>query len=335
MEKFRCHLCERVFKRNAHLNYHLNKKIPCNAKLSKISTGCSNSKNITPINPKLPKICDESTNSENIVPINPKLPKIRDESTNSENIVPNDNMCNYCNKIFSKKANAVKHMKYNCQVIKQQNKENKEENEINERLKLLELENDKMKKEIMELKNINNNQPIINKKKSVIGDNNTINNTNNINNTTNNNIIIVACGKEDMSKINKKDILKALNTGFMSPVSLIEKTHFNDEHPEYHNIFIPDLKNAHAQVHDGTRWVKKNTNDVIDELYDKNIAYIGYALDNEKEMIDKLKQSKRNALNELILIDADHDEFGVIKRRKTDMRYLLHNKKYIPLNTMQ
>jgi hypothetical protein len=311
MPDYKCHKCEKVFKQKGHLRNHYNRKIPCDS----------------PSHMIVPPIPQNHTIINTIIPQK----------------VINNNKCDYCDKIFSRKDVAVKHMKNHCKVVKQLNKENEEQNDTDERLKLLELEierlkfleleNDRMKKEIMELKNIN--QPIINQKKGVIGNNNTINNTNNTNNTTNNNIIIVACGKEDMSKINKKDILKALNTGFMSPVSLIEKTHFNDEHPEYHNIFIPDLKNAHAQVHDGTRWVKKNTNDVIDELYDKNIAYIGYALDNEKEMIDKLKQSKRNALNELILIDADHDEFGVIKRRKTDMRYLLHNKKYIPLNTMQ
>jgi hypothetical protein len=32
-------------------------------------------------------------------------------------------MCNYCNNLFLKKENAIKHMKNNCKIIKQKNKE--------------------------------------------------------------------------------------------------------------------------------------------------------------------------------------------------------------------
>jgi CTP:phosphocholine cytidylyltransferase-like protein len=66
--------------------------------------------------------------------------------------------------------------------------------------------------------------------------NNTINNINN--GTLNNNIILVGYGKEDMSKIYHKEILKGLQNGFYSTVKLTDTIHFNPKYPEYHNIYI-------------------------------------------------------------------------------------------------
>ena len=68
-------------------------------------------------------------------------------------------------------------------------------------------------------------------------------NNNKINNgTINNNIVLIGYGKEDLAKIDKKDILKSLKKGFYSTIQLTESVHFNPKYPEYHNVYISNIK---------------------------------------------------------------------------------------------
>jgi prophage antirepressor-like protein len=128
MPIYKCVKCEKEFTQKGHLRNHYNRKIPCDSPLHIIVPPINLSSNTTVLSQSIDKL----------------VKKIEPE-------VINDKKCNFCNKIFSRKDVAAKHMKYNCKVAKQQNKEKNDTNEklkllelVIERLKLLELENNKI-----------------------------------------------------------------------------------------------------------------------------------------------------------------------------------------------
>jgi ribosomal protein S10 len=114
-------------------------------------------------------------------------------------------ICKYCNKKYATKNNMYRHMKHNCSVKKMQ--ENYK-TEIYNRLIELEKENKQLKSDIQDIQTINTENNTINYN---IKDSNI-----SINNGTINNITLVSHGKEDISKIDNKELLKAIKTAFNS-----------------------------------------------------------------------------------------------------------------------
>ena len=251
----------------------------------------------------------------NILPnLTPKLPNLTPKLGNfKKDLVQkiNDKTCYYCNKTFTRRHTVTKHIKLHCNILKQINKEREE---IYDKLIQLENENTKIKKEI----NILKNQKV-----------NNTNNITNYNNTTNN-IIIVAYNPENIKNIDNKLILNALKRGYRAPLHLINSTHFNTNHPEYHNVYIPSMKEKYIMIYNGNTWELKNANEVIDNMYDNNIEFIE---ENLEEFCNSLTKPKLRALNNLINID-DHDNNikKTISNLKDDIKLLLHNKRKIPLN---
>jgi len=139
--------------------------------------------------------------------------------------------CKFCNKGFTSETSMYRHIRTAC---KAKIENDKEKDDIYEKIKKIEeqmknmakdykaikKENEKMKKENKENKELTLKIEKENKKlthrienverfSSVIKDNNNVDiNNGTVNNT--NNIILVGYGKEDLSKINKKKISKAM-----------------------------------------------------------------------------------------------------------------------------
>jgi len=208
MVKHMCLNCSKQFVRKKDLLYHTkNKKNPC--------------------------LLINNNNSTDI----PEYSRIFQNIP--ENIIKNknNNTCKYCSKIFSTKFNLNKHIKNNCKLKKIDEKilDNKQVNIdeldiddktktilsllLNQNKKLineLKEEMDKIKEENKEMKEKNKEitEKIskINKKKTINNNNiNTQNTQNNQNNTINNNVIL-AHGKEDLSKIDLETIMKCMST---------------------------------------------------------------------------------------------------------------------------
>ena len=223
--------------------------------------------------------------------------------------------CKYCDKSFTTSANMYRHMKHSCNIRKI-NDEKK--NEIYERLLKLEADNEKIK--------INHKKEIENLKKQFTKNKNTINGSVN-NGTINNiqNIILVGYGKEDMSKIDQKELLKVLQNGYNSTVKLAEAVHFNPKYPEYHNIYISNMRDKYAMMFDGINWTLTIKEELINKIYDDKKNYIE---ENLEEFIGTLSVSRRNALNRWI--DTDEND-SKVKEIKDNIKLLLYNMKHIPL----
>lgn len=181
--------------------------------------------------------------------------------------------CKYCDHLFKTNNSMCRHVRTSC---KEKKKIDNERNDIYERLLNLEKDNNKLK-----MNNIMLQQKIskIKKQKSIVNDGAatgehystnlvgcTINNTNN---NTINNIILVGCGNEDLSKMNQNELFKAIRDGIRkSTIKLTDVIHFNPNYPEYHNVYIGNMKDKYAMLYDGKQWLLKTKNEVVDKLYD-------------------------------------------------------------------
>ena len=311
----KCEKCDREFKRNCNLARHLN-------------TTCINKKN------KCVKCKKEFVNIYSLnrhVRLYCKVTKLetkdnisQQEAIIKQNVIDckrNKNICNYCNKLYSSKSSLCRHINHNCKVYKAQNKEKED---IYNELKRLREENKVIKKELEDYKKKNNN-------KNVIMNNTTNNNTTNnntTNNTINNNLIMFSFGKEDISKIETNEILKAIKMGFHSTLKLTDTIHFNPKHPEYHNVYIPSMKDKYAMIYKNENWQLVNKQDLVDEIYDNKKDYIE---ENVEDFYNIMSNSQKNALNRWLLADEHNDKR--ISKIKDRMKLLLYNKRHIPMTT--
>jgi TolA-binding protein len=112
----------------------------------------------------------------------------------------------------------------------------------------------------------------------------------------NNNIIINCFGNENMDYITDKVILHCMNKIYGSIPLLIEKIHFDPDHPENNNVKIPNKKLPHAKIMNHKKeWQIVKKKDVIDSMIDN-----GYNLLDEKfqekshELADQKQKYFRN-----------------------------------------
>ena len=228
--------------------------------------------------------------------------------------------CKYCNKKYTTNTSMYRHMRNICKIKK---KEDIDKQEIYE--KLLELQkqvdelrdkSDRLEERTKELEK--NNIKLKNSKKKVI--NNRINNGT-INNGTINNIVLIGYGHEDFAKIDKQDILKSLKKGFYSTLHLTEAVHFNPKYPEYHNVYISNIKDRYAMMYDGMEWILTRKSELIDRLYEDKKNYIE---NNMEEFIQTLTNNQTKALERWLNTDDTHDR---IKEIKDMIKLLLYNKR--------
>ncbi|VBB19028.1 hypothetical protein YASMINEVIRUS_1560 [Yasminevirus sp. GU-2018] len=231
-------------------------------------------------------------------------------------------LCKYCNKGFTSSTNMYRHVNHACKVKK---RSDEEKTQIYERLLKLEekLEEERKKNNALEKKVVSLEKTV----KKTKGAKTIINNTNS--NNTNNGIVaninLIGYGKEDISKIDRKELIKILQHGFNSTIKLTEAVHFNPKHPEYHNVYITNMKDKYAMMFDGKDWTLTTKDDLISKIYDDKKNYIE---ENMDEFIDSLTVSRKNALDRWLATD---DEDEKITQIKNEIKMLLYNKRNVVL----
>jgi hypothetical protein len=240
--------------------------------------------------------------------------------------------CKFCKKGFTTETSMYRHVRTSCKIKKE---DDSAKDKIYERL--IEMEekverftkaNAEMAKEHAKIIKKNKQLTRIIKKiehmPTVKGNNNNINiNTGIVNNT---NIILVGYGKEDLSKIDKKEILRAIQSGYDSTINLTETLHFNPKHPEYHNIYITNVKNKYAMMFDGTDWNLTMKDELINKIYDDKKNYIEENID---EFVESLSISRKKALDRWLETDDEDDKISKIKN---EIKLLLYNKRNLILD---
>lgn len=262
----------------------------------------------------------------------------------------NEFYCKYCNSGFTLENSMYRHMKHNCNIKKQ---DDEQKNEIYVRLLKLEEENKKIagdrekdrmmhkkerekerneyQKEIESIKKTVEKVETITAIKTMASGSITknTNNGNIVNGDINNNIniILVGYGREDISKIDTNELIRAVRNGYHSSVKLTETLHFNPKYPEYHNVYISNMRDKYAMMFDGNDWVLTIKEDLINKIYDDKKNYIE---ENWEDFVESLTVSRKKAL-ERWLETADED--AKIAEIKEQIKMLLYNKRNIPIKT--
>jgi hypothetical protein len=239
--------------------------------------------------------------------------------------------CKLCGKGFTSATNMYRHTNHTCKVKKS---EDRERGKIYERL--LELEKktkqlDVLKKENTTMKKENNTmkKKVEKMEKIITGSKQPNNITNNINNGIVAHINLVGYGKEDISRIDKKDLLRAIQYGYDSTIKLTEALHFNPNYPEYHNVYITNMKDKYAMMFDGKDWNLTMKDELINKIYDDKKNYIEENID---DFIDSLTSSRKKALERWLSTDDNDDR---IIKIKNEIKLLLYNKRNVILDKQE
>ena len=294
-----CETCHKSFKSEYLLNKHKNSKQKCVNTLDK----------------------DDELNNllrlkHNIICRITKYKKIAENES--------DSYCMYCKKTFSTKGNMLCHQNKSCNVYIKLNTEKKE----------LEKEIEMVKNKFNNIidKNANNTENnTVNKTQTINMNANTINNiTNNTNNniTNNNNVVInvINYGKENLDHITTKELVQMLNKRKDGFYKFIEKIHFDKEKPEYHNVYIPDIRRKQAMIYKNDKWMIGDRDTIIDMIKDDKILL----LDNKvNELNDLIPENTRRIYNNLYNDLSEKDD-KLEKNINDNIKYILYNNRDIP-----
>jgi len=293
-------------------------KIHQNRKFSK--------KTSTKNTPKSTEILENFENSENSEIFLDYL-DVTNISQNTNNIKKYN--CTYCSKRFTRSDSLKRHIMTRCKVKNDKNIEqeinkdeiNKDEinkDEILEQMRILQKEYIDLKEELDKIKN-----PSI-----ILNNTNTDNSINtNINNMT---INLVAFGKENLDEILSDQICnKILERGLNAIPILIEYVHFNKKKPEYHNCYVSNMRDNHANVYDGEKWCLVDINTTIQDITEKE----GEFLENKYESLaseSKLTDKSDTQFKRYLKIKDDTE---LLKRYKNDIKLMFYNNRDIVMES--
>ena len=292
MPIYQCDMCDKVFKQKSNFDHHVFKrKKPCLKKKEGSSI------------------------------------KSKKNTSNKNNI-----KCNYCNKIFSRSDSLRRHLDNYCKEKKFI--ENQKEDIYQKLLKQMEAQQNEIKElkehitKISSSNIITNTDNRKNTKNSHNKNSNNTNNTLNYNQTNNNyNIKLVAFGQEDMDCFSKQEYSKIFHKGLQAVPQFVEYLHFNKNKPEYHNVYISNMRDNYVMVYDGQKWKLSDRTNTINQLMEDKTFYL---VEKFEELIKSLNpitiKKFRRFLNQ-------QDEDEVANNIKKELRLILYNNKHIPEET--
>ena len=222
---------------------------------------------------------------------------------NSTQIAPKIIKCGFCDKTFTRKTGLTKHLK--CCKKKGQNNEEK-----NSEFMKLKKEHDFLKDQVedllMELSKNSQNPNITN---------NTYNTTNNQNKIIN--ISINNYGNENTEYLNKDYLHNLLTGAFTAIPKLIEKIHFNPNHPENHNIRITNKKEPYIKVRKNDKWELQDKRETLETLVDDKYYILEehYAENEDKEISNHTKEVMEHFRNKF----SENKELHKDIQKKSEM----------------
>jgi hypothetical protein len=314
MVSYKCDRCCKLFKQKIDYTRHINRKIPC-------KSGEEGNNNIAknPVEPaKHP-----AESAKNLIPAT-----LLDANTST---VSKKNVCNYCNRMFTRSDSLNKHLAGRCKVKKQQDSQKEDllqklVKEMSEMKEIIKQNNEKINK--LETENSKYAQKISGQQNNIINTQNNIDKQQN-NIQINNSIKLLAFGKEDMSHLADEVYKKILNKGFKSVPTFVHYLHFNKDKPQNHNVYISNMQTNYALVYDGEDWKLKERDEILQQLIDEKTEILSLKFD---EILNKLDEPTIRKFRRFL---EQSDENEVICTIKNDLKLLLYNNKKIPEKTRE
>ena len=117
--------------------------------------------------------------------------------------------------------------------------------------------------------------------------------TNNINNGNIMNNTYVKFGDLDYERIlNSKQVKNILLKQFKCLEESIKQIHFNEQLPEYNNVFITNMKDDIAYVFNGKQFISVRKNEMLNDLIDVHVNEINLSLEKNKNKINEYYVNK-------------------------------------------
>ena len=222
----------------------------------------------------------------------------------SEN--PKKYICKFCKQSYSKNSNLHRHMKKCIKKTKNQSvslttdQSNDNEAKLSEYIKVIEKENELIEKE---------NKLIKKEKKAMRKEIEKLidkvgNNTQNIQQ----NIYINNYGSENLDYLTPGYLTGLLKIPFGSTLKLLKDIHFNQNHPENHNVKIPNRKEKYALVYKDGDWKLRRKKDVISNMVDMSYNIVDCYFEDNKMILSDTKR------NNFIEFQTKYDKDNILKK---------------------
>ena len=221
-----------------------------------------------------------------------------------------------CGKIYFHKK-SLKYHQNTCNVSK-----STESNlqRMQQRLDDFEKERDELRSQIALLLDKHACQPTMTNNNH---NNNTQNiDTQNIDTQNNIHIHINAFGHENLEYLDKKDILECISRVYKSVPALLEKIHFDPNHPENHNIKITNRKLPYAEVMDTKqKWKTMNKKEAIESMVINGYNFLDENYDDVKVNLSSSKKQGFEGFQDKM---NDQDP-RTMKQIKSDVEIMVMN----------
>ena len=272
--KFTCNKCNKQFKQKVALNYHLNKKIPCDKVIE--SNKCSHcnkelsKKTKMSIHLKNCKVYNEyelkqerKNNHKELKKLNNRIKEIENKNNLqddkieelSDKIEEQNNKIEKINDINKEQNDKIEELKKEIEILKSKNKK------ISKDVKVLK----KSIKEEKEMKNIN---------------------------------------VYDKIKISKEDRIKYLKSNLNIYELVVEefiKTYYvNEDKPENHLLYITDMNRNKIKYYDGNKWIDGDKKRVMRQVMRNCIIQILDIDKNDEEEIKLVNEMWKNTSDNAI-----------------------------------
>ena len=133
------------------------------------------------------------------------------------------------------------------------------------------------------------------------------------NNNQNVNIVVNSFGNENIEHLTDKIVCKLIQAGpFTCLPKIIERIHFDPEHPENHNIKVTNQKNNYAKIVKDNKWVTTNKKQAIDTMIQNGYGLLEEKYQDNKDTISEFKQERFEDFQEKYC-DQDKDLMKTIK----------------------
>ena len=147
----------------------------------------------------------------------------------------------------------------------------------------------------------------------------------NIESQTNNNNIhihINAFGQENIDYLDNNAVIACIERVYKSIPALIEKIHFDPEHPENHNIKITNKKLPYASVMgDNSKWKTVDRKDAIETMVVNGYNLLDEKYSENKSSISSKIRSRFKGFQDKF----EHEDKELMKQMKTEVDLMVIN----------
>lgn len=127
-----------------------------------------------------------------------------------------------------------------------------------------------------------------------------------------------------------KQINGIMNQQYKCIEESINQVHFNDELPEYNNLFITNLKDDIAYIFNGSKFITVRKNEMLNDLIDTHVNEITTSLEKYKnEINNKYIMRIKDCLNK---INDDETKYIDCNNQQTFPNYKTYKQDKLKFN---